>query len=314
MDCSSKARLVIMATHTLGEYGMTAGSEYGYLLKSYVGMFMFALRRTRATRKDLFSWLFMLSAPLLYILGFKGELRTPVGRLLITDSRILRSFAYGFFKTHFVYLHELRALWPRRSFFPVIVDVGANLGDFTLAMRDFSGKILAVEPEKKNFLALSANLRINHVNNVVPIRLAAHDREEEVFLQGESSNMYVTWGNKGQSVGGTPLDLIIRRLGIGNIDLMKIDVQGHERFVLSGMRDLLEGKFVKLLIVEVHLKRGVSVDSIVSLMETHGYRLVHKDIYLFDQPHLYFAPTLFQSRNDGHLTSMPAVKESKKAK
>lgn len=281
-----------MRTHTLGGSEATVSSEYGYLLKAYVTMLLFALKRTRVTREDLFSWFFMLSAPLLYVLGFKGELRTPVGRLFVANLVILRSFVYGFFKTHFAYMHELRALLPMDSFFPVVVDVGANIGDFTLAIRNLAGRIVAVEPEEENFSALSVNLRINNINNVVPIRLAAHDREEEVFLQGESSNMYVSQGKKGQSVRGMPLDLIIRRLGIGSIDLLKIDVQGHERSVFSGMRDLLEGKLVKFLIAEVHLKRGISVDDIVSLMETHGYRLVHIDAYLFDQPHLYFARAL----------------------
>jgi len=285
-----------MRTRALSRQDATVCSEYGYLLKVYVTMLLFALKRSRATREDLFSWFFMLSAPLLYVLGFKGELKTPVGRLLVANRVILRSFVYGFFKTHFAYVHELRALLPMDSFFPVVVDVGANIGDFTLAMGKISGKILAVEPEKKNFSALSANLRINHVNNVVPSRLAAHDREEEVFLQGQSSNMYVAREKKGQSVRGMPLDLIIRGSGIGSVDLMKIDVQGHERLVLSGMRDLLEGKLVKSLIVETHLKRGISVENIVSLMETHGYRLIHKDSYLFDQPHLYFAPAQSRSK------------------
>jgi len=280
-----------MRTRAQGGGEVIVSAGYGYLLKAYVEMLLFALRRTRATWKDLLSWLFMLSAPLLYLLRFKGDLRTPVGRLHITERGILRSFAYGFFKTHFVYIHGLRTILPRYSFFPVIVDVGANLGDFTFALRNFARKIVAVEPEEKNFLAFSANLQVNHVNNVVPIRLAAHDHDEEVFLQGESSNMYVAREKKGQPVRGMPLDLILRRMGIGSVDLMKIDVQGHERSVLSGMHGLLGKKIVKLLIVEVHLKRGVSVDHIVHFMEADGYRLIHKDAYLFDQPHLYFAPS-----------------------
>ncbi|MFB0559695.1 MAG: FkbM family methyltransferase [Candidatus Lokiarchaeia archaeon] len=185
---------------------------------------------------------------------------------------------------------------PRNSFFPVIVDVGANMGDFTLAMTNLAGKIVAVEPAEENFLALSANLQINHANNVIPIRAAAHDREEEVFLQGKSSNMYVVQGKKGQSVKGIPLDLIIRGLGIQSVDIMKIDVQGHERAVLSGIRGLLEGKFVKLLIVEVHLKRSATVSDIVSLMKDYGYHLIHKDAYFSTQPHLYFASTQFRSK------------------
>jgi len=271
------------------------GSGYGYLLKTYMTMFIFALRRTRANLEDLYSLLFVLTAPLLYILGFKGELRTPIGFLLVTNRGILRSFTYGFFKTHFTYLHEMRTLLPRDSFFPVVVDVGANVGDFTLAMTNLAGKIVAVEPARENFLALCANLQINHVDNIVPVRAAGHDQKEEIFLQGESSNMYVAKGMKGQPVKGMPLDLIIQELGIKSVDLLKIDVQGHERSVLLGMRSLLEGKFVRFLIVEVHLDRGVAVGDIVSCMEAYGYCLVHKDAYLFNQPHLYFAPSFFFS-------------------
>jgi len=240
----------------------------------------------------------MLLAPLLYLSGFKGELRTPVGRLLVTNSKILRSFTYGVFKSNFLYMHELRILFPRNSFFPVVVDVGADIGDFTLAMANISGKIVAVEPAEENFLALNANLRINHANNVIPIRAAAHDQEEVISLQGESSNMCVAPGKTGQSAKGVPLDHIIKGLGIQNVDILKIDAQGHERSILSGMRDLLEGKSVKLLIVEVHLKRGVSVGDIVSLMKRYGYCLIHKDTWLtkWRQPHLYFAPTQFQSK------------------
>ena len=268
---------------------------YGYLLKWYVGIFLIALRRT-STREDLLSLIFMLLAPLLYLMGFKGKIRTPVGYVVIANRGILRSFVYGFFKTHFAYMYGLRELSLERSFFSLIVDVGANIGDFTLAMIKRAGKIVAVEPAEENFMALCANLQINHVNNVVPIRVAAHNRQEEVFLQGASSDMYVTQEKKGQLVKGMPLDLIIRELGIQKIDILKIDVQGHERSVLIGAQNLLEDKFVKLLIVEVHLKRGVSVGDIVSLMKAHGYSLIYKDAYQRLQPKLYFEPKYFQSK------------------
>lgn len=265
---------------------------YGYLLKWYVGTFLIALRRT-STSEDLLNLIFMLVAPLLYLMDFKGKIRTPVGYVVIANKGILRSFAYGFFKTHFAYMYGLRELSLGKSFFLLIVDVGANIGDFTLSMIKRAGKIVAMEPAEENFMALCANLLINHVNNVVPIRVAAHNRQEEVFLQGGSSDMYVTQEKKGQPVKGMPLDLIIRGLGIKKIDILKIDVQGHERSVLIGAQNLLEDKLVKLLIVEVHLKRGVSVADVVSLMKAHGYSLIYKDAYQRLQPKLYFEPELF---------------------
>lgn len=235
------------------------------------------------------SLIFTLSAPLPYILGFKGELKTPIGYLRVTNRAMLRSSVYGFFKTQFAYRHGLRALFPKDYFFPLIIDVGANIGDLPLAMKRHAGKIIALEPGEENFSALNANLQINHVDNAVPVRVAATDREGEVFLQGENSNMYVNPEKKGHPARGSPLDLIVDKLKIGSVDLLKVDAQGHERFVLLGMNSLMRRRLVKLLIVEAHVKRGVSVADIVSFMEARGYYLVHRDPYLFDQPHLYFA-------------------------
>jgi FkbM family methyltransferase len=272
-----------------------AGSQYRYLLRSYVGMLLFALRRTRATLEDFFIWLFMLSAPLLYIFRFKGILKTPIGRFVILDGKFLRSVTYGLFKTRFAYLHKLRTFYPKNSFLRVVVDVGANLGDFTLGIRNVAEKVVAIEPQKDNFLVLQANMLVNGVNNVVCLKQAAHFKEEDLVIQGEGSNAYVSAPRsgviKGQKVKGISLAYTISKLGITDIDILKIDVQGHEMAVILGAGYLLRGKFVKLLILEVHLKRGVSIQDIVSLMKTYKYSLVCKDNYLFDQPHLYFAPS-----------------------
>lgn len=281
-----------------GEFDGVMVSEHGHLLKSYTELLLFGLKRIHATRDDLSSLIFAFLAPLLYLIGFEGELRTPIGRLLVANRDILRSFTYGFFKTHVTYKQLLRTILYRNLFFPVVVDVGANIGDFTLTMKTLAGKIVAVEPGKENFMALIANLRINGIKNVVPVRVAAHDQNEEVFLDGETSNMYVSGKKTGHSVRGIPMDQILHELGIVNVDVMKVDVQGHERAVLAGMHGLLRGKLVQFLIIEVHLKRGVSVDDVVSFMKGYGYRLIHKDAFLFDQPHLYFIPLQFQSTRD----------------
>ena len=260
------------------------------LLNHYMLMIRFALRRTHKTRQDFSILTCLLLAPLLYAIRFKGELRTPVGYLIVAEREILRSFVYGLFKSHFAYIYVLKALVHRNSF-PVIVDVGANVGDFTLSMIKNAQKIVAIEPCRENFQALYANLQINHITNVSAVRVAAHEKEEQVFLDGEIFDMHVIQEKKGEPVKGMPLDLIVKELGIKNVDILKIDVQGHERFVIIGAKDLLEGKFVKLLIVEVHRKKGVQVQQIISLMNAYKYSLVYKDEFLFSQCHMYFVPT-----------------------
>jgi FkbM family methyltransferase len=262
--------------------------NYGSLVKSYLSLFLYGLRHSRATWDDLYSLIFAIIAPVFYLVNFKGELKTPIGRLLVTNREVLRSFTYGFFKTHVTYKRFLKSTHFQNSFFPVVIDVGANIGDFTLMMRNHSGKIIAIEPGHENFSALVANLQINGVQNVIPLRIAAHDQNEEVFLDGQSSNLYISKENSGQSAQASPIDLILKKLGVNDVDVIKIDVQGHERAVLAGMHDSLISGHVKLLIIEVHLKRDVSINDITSLMKRYPYHLIYKDDFLYEQPHLYF--------------------------
>ena len=264
------------------------GPSHGYLLKSYAKIILATLRRFSFTRKDLSGLLFMLYSPFLYFLGIK-VVRSPLGVVYVADRETLRSFAYGFFKTYFVYLKDLKSLLGKLRF-SVVVDVGANVGDFTLGVAGVAGKIVAVEPAKRNFRVLEENIRSNNLGNVVLVNAAATGREGVLFLQGNASDMFVVEGDEGESVKGLPLDVIAELHGIENVDVLKVDVQGHELSALRGMRRLLLKKAVKLLIIEVHIKRGVWVDDVVSIMERCGYRLIYIDNYLFNQPHIYFTP------------------------
>jgi len=266
-------------------------------MKTYAEILLTAIKRVRAHRRDLSGLCFMFSAPFLYFLGVK-RIRSPVGQLDVNDKETLRSFAYGFFKTHFFYKNSLRTL-SGKSRFLVVVDVGANIGDFTLGMANVAEKIVAVEPGKENFRALEANLEINNVCNVVPVNAAANEKEEDLFLQGNASDMFVADEKRGQPVKGMPLDQILQTYGIGTVDVLKVDVQGHEMSVLLGMHQLLLKKAVKLLIIEAHLKRGVRIEDVVQFMDGYGYQLAHSDDYLFDQPHLYFVPDLASVQSSG---------------
>ena len=262
-------------------------SRNGYLIKIYAIMLLNAMRQSRL--RDFSAILFMFMAPILYFLNVK-LVKSPFGILHIADRETLRSFVYGFFKTHFYYVKDLKNLLDELHFH-VIVDVGANIGDFTLGTAKIADKIVAVEPGKQNFGALKANLKANRIENVFAINAAATDRKRVVFLQGNTSDMFVATESNGEAVDGLPIDEIIREQNIENVDVIKLDVQGHELFVLRGMRQLLLKKSPRLLIVETHLKRGVKTNQVVSLMNKFQYNLIHQDNYLFEQPHLYFAPS-----------------------
>ena len=270
---------------------------YYYLPIAFVRIWSFALRVGPASIKDLQVLLFLAVTPLLYMLGFKGKLSTPFGRIVIDNRDKISSTAYGTFKTQFSYIRELGAVLPGKRFFPVVVDVGANIGDFTLAIAGQSGRVIAIEPGENNFSSLISNIKINGIQNATALNIAAHDKEEKVRLVGIDSMLHVSEdAGEGLEAEGMPLGKILEELRTDHVDLLKVDVQGHERKVLDGVSDLLREKRIGVLAVEVHPVRGVGKAEITSLMNSYGYALMKNDDYIFGQPHLYYAPNNAKNR------------------
>jgi FkbM family methyltransferase len=131
-----------------------------------------------------------------------------------------------------------------------VVDVGANIGFFTLLcarQAGPTGRVWAFEPGPQSFALLSTNVSINGYNNVVVENsaVAASSGRIDLFVcrDGESDNR----------IAGTLLDfeqrdrVNVRCIALDDyfakvdtpINFIKIDVQGAETLVLRGMENML---------------------------------------------------------------------------
>jgi FkbM family methyltransferase len=156
----------------------------------------------------------------------------------------------------------LRASLPNGGTF---VDVGANWGYFTLVAAHAvgsAGRVVALEPDPRMHAELAANLARNGIRNVTALAVAAADRAGEATLsgyaeadrnRGVSSLVAAPAGDAPSfAVRTAPLDDLLDELGIGAVDLVKIDVEGAEELVVRGMaRGLVEGRYRRVL-VELH--------------------------------------------------------------
>ena len=246
----------------------------------------FTIRRTRSY-EDVPYLSLILIAPLLHALSFKGELRTPVGRLKVERNDVLRWSIYGLIKTRFSYMRMLDSSRFRNHSRSTILDIGANLGDFTLAAPKNTRKIISVEPGNENFAILSSNLRINSLKQAIPLNIAAHDSSASLSLTGNGADLSVSDFNGGEHTKGMPLDDVLAIHLIDHVDMIKIDVQGHEIRVLHGLTSSLKSHRIGLAIVEVHAHRNVKASDVVSFMQSYGYELVATD-HVFGRPQLYF--------------------------
>ncbi len=122
----------------------------------------------------------------------------------------------------------------------ICVDVGANIGYYTLLMARRVKKVIAIEPDKKCFEILKKNVEKNGLKNVVLLNMGASNKTEKKFLIRDKNN----FGNSrindknGDIVFTDTLDNLLANEQY--ISLIKIDTQGWEPQVIEGLKKTIE--------------------------------------------------------------------------
>jgi FkbM family methyltransferase len=129
----------------------------------------------------------------------------------------------------------------------LFVDVGANFGLYTCAVAAIPGSsIVSIEPDYEACSSLRRNVLLNDRQGVAIFTGAVGPGFETVRMvrrvAGNSGTMAVAGPNEGGKSGGnwvatTPLDALLKQIVRPPVRpvLMKIDVEGFEREVLSGL-------------------------------------------------------------------------------
>lgn len=131
-----------------------------------------------------------------------------------------------------------------------VIEAGAHIGSHTVFIaRNIcpKGKVFAFEPRRISFQLLCANLTANGVTHAHACRLAigadrASITEGPLPLEGAYNSGGPSIGvlpGAGESYEVIPLDSMMDELG--QIDLIKADVQGNESELLSGASRLIAG-------------------------------------------------------------------------
>jgi FkbM family methyltransferase len=170
-----------------------------------------------------------------------------------------------------------------------VVDAGANWGYFSLiaaALCGPQGRVVALEPDARQFEALSRNVALNGFAHVTAVRAAAAASAGSLTLIGYEDAAAnrgvsrVTAPRDDESAAGrfqvpaVTIDATTSRYAA--VDLVKIDVEGAEDLVLQGMQDGLAARRYRAVLLELHpgllQARGVDPASCVRVLIENGYR------------------------------------------
>lgn len=192
-------------------------------------------------------------------------------------------------------LGELR---PEDTFY----DLGANLGLYSCLAADVADRVVAFEPHPENADRLEQNASLNGADDLVVYRCALADSNGTAELQVALDGL----GSAGHSLVKNPDGVrtlnpqtvtVETRSGDDLVDaerlprpsVLKIDVEGAEYDVLSGLRETLSDPECRLVYCEVHPKRlglqSRSVDDVRVLLEACGFEVDDRSVRP-DQPFL----------------------------
>jgi FkbM family methyltransferase len=124
----------------------------------------------------------------------------------------------------------------------LFVDVGANLGYYTLLAAKMGVPVIAVEPQPLNLRTLHHNLSVNGWSDRVevhPLALSFEAGCMSLFgASGPSASLLPGWAKysarHSQIVDVSTLDAVLAGTAAGKRLVIKIDVEGAEHMVLGG--------------------------------------------------------------------------------
>jgi FkbM family methyltransferase len=161
------------------------------------------------------------------------------------------------------------------------VDVGANIGYYTLIMARLAKHVYAFEPEPKNFEILEKNIAVNGVENVILDRSALSDKNSigTLHICNFNNGMNRLYPSKWCSSETIQVETMKLDDVVEHADFIKMDIEGAELGALRGMTRLLEKGTTVLM--EFHppsiIEYGVAPKEVYDYMKSFGYRITLPD-------------------------------------
>ncbi|WP_302119660.1 FkbM family methyltransferase [Allorhodopirellula heiligendammensis] len=166
-----------------------------------------------------------------------------------------------------------------------VVDVGANIGDTVLTSSRCvgpEGHVIGIEAHPRTFAFFTENLRLNRITNVSAINSAVGAERGVLRFSDDRRDDMNRVGIGSLEVPVDRLDNIASRPQ--PVALLKIDVEGYEKYVVEGAPKLLERtQCVFFEVSSVHFARfGYKTGELLEQFTTAGFHLfkhVHQNEY-----------------------------------
>lgn len=144
----------------------------------------------------------------------------------------------------------------------IILDIGGNIGLFSIYAQDGGNKVYALEPTPEHFELFKVLAK--PYKNIKPfnIALSPEDGEVNFYICDANTTMNSINNKYGKeiTVKGVRLDTFMKEQKIKVIDFIKVDIEGSEMIalteeIINNVKDI-----VKVWFIEAHSTDGVSLE------------------------------------------------------
>jgi FkbM family methyltransferase len=186
------------------------------------------------------------------------------------------------------YIKELKRMAEvARPFGVLAIDVGANIGFFTLLQAGVLGsqaKVIAIEPESDNIERLKANINLNHYSNIEVIQASIGAEKGVGILRtrshlGQERHKMSEIMPQGEAAGSQPVtvltidDMVQTYSDKEHVPVaIRMDIEGYEGFAFRGMKGLFASSRPCSLFMEIH-PGSVSPSFIVDVLQSSRFEI-----------------------------------------
>lgn len=178
----------------------------------------------------------------------------------------------------------------------VVVDVGANIGYYTLIAAKLvrkEGIVYAFEPEPSNYELLCKNIEVNGYTNVVPVQKAVSSKHGKTKLWCDKVN-FASPSFSRENVLSFSNDAVLEKHNFvevetvtldeffentvknTKVDFMKIDAEGAEGLIVDGAEKILKNNDLKIIMeFWPDALRNVGTDPLQALykLQKYGFKI-----------------------------------------
>jgi FkbM family methyltransferase len=175
-----------------------------------------------------------------------------------------------------------------------IMEMGANIGYYALLEATVLGDdadIHAFEPEPQNVSLLQRNIKLNDVEDAFTThQMAVGDEVTSVELEVTDKSNLNAVHSEGKNIGelGTGETVTVEQISVDqyvnnneldpeDIDLLRMDVEGHEYEIFKGMQSVLNCDSDVVVFLETHFRRisERKKNEIIDVLAANDFTIVH---------------------------------------